>query len=526
MSLNQIANTIDQQRVEADQRFKEHAADVETNLTGQAVARTTGRVTRRRASASASPPREDSPANSDVNKTRRTAAWASSLDSEQLQNIDEEESEIVDDEDTRHGTDPSSFPSGIFDNSYNYERGLRRPRILENSTNAVGAFLSDLGGAAYETASDVSRRLRMTASILSEASYSVGKATIRVLPYIAYTLFGLLAAAMGMMALSFFFCALYRRTLCDPASSSSLQTTLQNYCGSCLTTPYTFPENMTPEQQADISFISKAISDLRRQLHSLEKRIDGKLTAPSTLTSQITALQSRQVELESQLASFSRQSPTSSMQSLSTKINYFAPGSGAIINPLASSPTLQKAPPLFLKAFTLLTGSVKYISNPPAAALLPWSDLGDCWCAAGSDDVRLAVKLGYEVYPTEITVEHFPVDESPEPGTAPREIEVWAGFGHVGAELWAERGIWELVGTEPIGMNMGRIGRVVFEARSGVQSVQTFQLDVNQGKLMHSTDEVVLRVRGNHGAEKTCLYRVRLHGVPVVPHPVPLGVDA
>jgi Sad1 / UNC-like C-terminal len=525
MSIGQIANTIDQHLNEADQRFKDHAAEVETNFTGQPEAQAT-RTTRRRASA---PPRREEShdsANSDVRKTQRTAAWASSLESEQLHNITEEESELIDDDNTRHGTDPSSFPSGIFDNSYNYERGLRRPRIFDNSANAAGSIFSDLGGVVSQIGSDVARISRRAAHRMSEAAHSAGKATLQALPYVGLTILGLIAAVLAMMSLSFLFCSLYRRTLCDPSSTSSLQTLLQSYCGGCITSPYTLPENMTPEQQTDISFISKSIADLRRHLLDVEKRIDSKLDAKYSLfTTSIDELKERQRELESLIHKLESHSSSPSLSSSGHKINYFAPAAGAIINPLKSSPTLQRPPNFLWRSYQLLTGRVNYISNPPVTALEHWDDLGDCWCSAGSADVRLAVKMGYQIYPQEIVIEHYPSDGSPEPGTAPRDIETWASFAHLSPEEYAEKGIWNLVGAEPIFPGMGKIGTVRYDAQAGVQNLQTFRLDVNQGGLMHATDEVVVRVRGNYGASKTCLYRVRVHGVPVVPHPMTVELD-
>jgi hypothetical protein len=525
MSIGQIANTIDQQLNEADQRFRDHAAESEMNLTGQSEPRTM-RTTRRRASASPQRDQSHDSANSDVRKTQRTAAWASSLESDQLQNITEEESELIEDDNTRHGTDPSSFPSGIFDSSYNYERGLRRPRIFENSANAVGSFFSDLSGVVSQVGGDVARISRRVAYVMSEAAHSAGKTTLQALPYISLTILGLVAAVLAMMSLSFLFCALYRRTLCDPSSASALQTTLQSYCGSCITSPYTLPENMTPEQQADISFISKSIADLRRQLLDIEKRIDSKLDAKYSLfTTSIDELKERQRDIESLIHKLESHSPSPSLSPSGRKINYFAPAAGAIINPLKSSPTLQRPPNFLWRSYQLLTGRVNYISNPPVTALEHWEDLGDCWCSAGSQDVRLAVKMGYQIYPQEIVIEHYPSEGSPEPGTAPRDIEIWASFAHLSPEEYAEKGIWNLLGADPMFSGMGKIGTVRYDARAGVQNVQTFKLDINQGGLVHATHEVVVRVRGNYGASKTCLYRVRVHGVPVVPHPTTVGLN-
>lgn len=526
MSLSQIASTIDQQRSEADQRFRDHAAQVETNLTGQTEAQTR-RTLRRRTSAS--PPRQGShdSGNSDLLKTQRTAAWASSLESEQLQNITEEESELIDDENTRHGTDPSSFPSGIFDHSYNYERGLRRPQMLDTSANVVATLFNDLGGATLQLIEDVAKISRRATSILLNTSWTAGKATIQALPYMGVALLGLLITALAAMFLLSIFCSLFRRTICDPLSSSTLQATLQNYCGECINSFHTLPEYLDPEQHVDMSFVPKAIGDLRRQLQDVEKRIDSKLDAKYSLFSlSVEELKERQRDIETHLSKLERQSARSSgPSSLGDRVNYFAPGSGAIINPIKSSPTLQRPPNNFWRSWQLITGRVNYVSNPPAAALEAWADLGDCWCSAGGEDIRLDVKMGYLIYPTHIAIEHIPTSASPDPGTAPREVEIWASFAHLSADEFAEKGIWNLVGSNSIATGMGKVGTVLYDARPDVYHIQTFRLDVNQGAMMHSTNEVTVRVVSNQGADRTCLYRVKLYGQPVVPHPTPVGIS-
>jgi hypothetical protein len=526
MNLDQLAKTIDQQRSEADQRFRNHAVEVETNLTGQAETQNT-RVTRRRASAS--PARQDSPdsLNSDLRKTQRTAEWASSLESEQLQNITEEESELIDDENTRHGTDPSSFPSGIDEHSYNYERGLRRPRILDNRANFASTFFSELRDVALQLAEDVATFSRRTAGTVYQASRTSARAIFQSLPYVGLAILVLLTATLFAIYTSNLFCTVYRHSFCDPLSTSALQARLQSYCGECITSSYTLPDDLTPEQQTDVSGISRAVASLRRQLEDVEKRINSKLDAKYSIFSvSVEELKERQRDIETHLSKLERQSTSSSgKSSFENRVNYFAPGSGAIINPIKSSPTLQRPPNIFWKSWQLITGRVNYVSNPPAVALEAWADLGDCWCAAGGQDIRLDVKMAYLVYPTDITIEHIATSASPDPGTAPREVEVWASFAHLSAEDFAEKGIWNMVGSNPIAAGMGTIGSFVYDARPGADPVQTFRLDVNQGTMIHSTSEVTVRVMSNQGADRTCLYRVKLYGNPVIPHPQPVGLD-
>jgi hypothetical protein len=104
-------------------------------------------------------------------------------------------------------------------------------------------------------------------------------------------------------------------------------------------------------------------------------------------------------------------------------------------------------------------------------------------------------------------------------------VEVWASFAHLSSEDFSEKAIWNLLGEDPIAAGMGRIGSFVYDARPGAGPVQTFRLDVNQGAMIHSTDEVTVRVLSNQGADKTCLYRIKLYGEPVVPHPKLVGFD-
>lgn len=186
---------------------------------------------------------------------------------------------------------------------------------------------------------------------------------------------------------------------------------------------------------------------------------------------------------------------------------------------------MQRSPNWARRQWQLLSGRVNYISNPPTAAPEAWQDLGDCWCSIGGEDIRLTVKTGYAIYPTHFAIEHIQASATPESGTAPREVEIWAIFAHLSPDEYADKGIWNLIGASPIAPGMGRVGTVKYDVRVGVGQVQIFELEFNQGRMLRSTDEVTVRVLSNHGADTTCLYRVMLFGEPLVPHPIPVRLD-
>lgn len=72
----------------------------------------------------------------------------------------------------------------------------------------------------------------------------------------------------------------------------------------------------------------------------MEKRIDSRLDSKYRLFStSVDELKERHRDIETHISKLERRSPSSSSHSsLVNKVNYFVPGSGAIINPIKSSP--------------------------------------------------------------------------------------------------------------------------------------------------------------------------------------------
>lgn len=283
------------------------------------------------------------------------------------------------------------------------------------------------------------------------------------------------------------------------------------------------------------SRLDKLASDVSSMSHILDKH-DSDYTS---LSSKLDEHQSDLQILHTTVNTLSAKKPTSNeQQSVYSKINYAAESMGAIIDPYLTSPTYHRPSPGLLTRLLAPNLVSSYRSSPPIEALRPWREFGDCWCsapapsAAGSP-VHLAVLLGQSIIPTEAIIEQLPVPENPNPGRAPRLIEVWADFGHLSAEDFAEAteesvalarrekrgrrhglpdrflllGVMELKGK-----GRGR-GQTAGLRKLGVSSKAKVKAGGMVGVgLGFDTSKVVFSIVDNWGGDVTCLYRVRVHG--------------
>ncbi|CAL5870785.1 uncharacterized protein PFLUO_LOCUS5025 [Penicillium psychrofluorescens] len=252
------------------------------------------------------------------------------------------------------------------------------------------------------------------------------------------------------------------------------------------------------------------------------------------------------------------------------KINFFSEALGAIVDPGSTTPTAGSKEPLLKRVFFSVFGLTSYLRGPlpPAAALTPWEELGDCWCSAPRNGVtQLSVHLGRDIVPEEVVVEHIPAGAALDPDVAPKEIELWARFRVVPLALhskaptesssgwlpgWSSRqsrpsepassreeglGGYNIPGEkslhdvlmsslrmhnidEPesvysddpiLGPNFYRVGQMVYDIHKR-DHVQHFPLNVIVDVPTIRADKVVLRVKSSWGANNTCIYRVKLHG--------------
>lgn len=215
------------------------------------------------------------------------------------------------------------------------------------------------------------------------------------------------------------------------------------------------------------------------------------------------------------------------------RVNFFAVGTGAVVNPLKSSPT-YKAPLAPFGTRSWLGSGKKAPPLPVNSVLLPWDDSGDGWCGANTIDrrgrpsgVTLSVQLGRVITPEHVVVEHILPDATLEPAARPREMELWVQVDEVQqqqrlldfaathfpprardgevpppAEAWCD-------GAECFYL----VARFEYESNPLQGGVFVHRLSDELGPLGVRTDHVRVVARSNFGdAGKTCFYRLRLYG--------------
>lgn len=633
LSMHAVANRLNAAADEAERNFEARAAEVRGSASPDSQAAARESRAQRRASKepvliSSQTLLRETP--EDVRKQSRTADW---INSSQLDEIPEEDSEADGEPQTperdRGVSEPSSFPTGSFDHSYNYERGERGPRLPQpepdlepeqepeprrsreaqplhrqesvirrqqrqktplwkRTKSKISWLRVAMRDSAYRICLAVRRSIQRLCSAVWHWIYrmiQMMQKSLLEIPDSPVTsiLFKSLIVLTVVSISGFLLCTVFTYT-CDANSTSIVSQSFQTLCGQCRTSNFNSIQgrNLTTTNPNDMSGLLSALQQTQKQIAQIETRLNSKIDSSHASHSADTAhLRVHQDSLEQQIRRLKSQRSSSASSSsdvpspLIGKINFFSPSSGATIIPHLTSPTRTQAFWFPYKLGLRMLGLRKSLSPPPITALEPWLDEGDCWCAAevdtdngssrqhqrSQDSIRLAVQVSQQIYPTELVIEHFPSTGSLEPGLAPKDIEIWADFAgltytewqrlHIedlvsespdstflpktaGARTWAKIGIgryaissssnaytgesggYEMSADETYG-HVGRSwnpGQDVGGDDQEVGHVQRFNLAINQHGLLHYSDRFLVRVRNNHGAGYTCLYRVRLHGMP------------
>ncbi|MCJ1382295.1 hypothetical protein MMC17_005408 [Xylographa soralifera] len=210
------------------------------------------------------------------------------------------------------------------------------------------------------------------------------------------------------------------------------------------------------------------------------------------------------------------------------RVNYFSRGLGATIDPHLTSPTRK----LTVRTRSWFGLSSYELRTPdPITAILPWSDIGDCWCAPPSGGrAQLTVLLPRKIVPTHLVIEHIPEGATLDIGAAPKDVELWVQIEDPEARmrvinaamtvptlaeesLLAARTMPVYGAATALDKSWIRIGRWEYNIHAA-NHVQSFEVPVELDHFQVAIDKVSVRVRNNWGMKDyTCLYRLKMHGL-------------
>jgi hypothetical protein len=208
---------------------------------------------------------------------------------------------------------------------------------------------------------------------------------------------------------------------------------------------------------------------------------------------------------------------------------------GARVWPYLTSPSYEHgvAPPSGIaKILGLFSGVTQRFASHPATAILPTSDVGDCWAFPGHHGI-LALGLSEPIYPTHVTIEHISKNVAPDYSSAPKKVEFWVRISDPTKRAIVEEAAIEASGekkddasrimqTQP--PEPGRVQKVdrfvrefvklgTFEYDIEGETVQSFELPVDMTNLGVPVEITAFVVAENYGNDRfTCLYRMKVHG--------------
>ena len=231
-----------------------------------------------------------------------------------------------------------------------------------------------------------------------------------------------------------------------------------------------------------------------------------------------------------------------SSQEYQHAINYFATGNGAIVDPYLTSPT-KLARKLTWKEWRLAKfQGVYFRSSPgPVAALMPWDDVGDCWCAPPSrGKSQITVAMPYAITPTTLIVEHIDKGATLDIGSAPKEIELWVeilddtkreNIVNALSEMYSQDHAFNIEPNDQIKAQSAesfkkylswaqalpptfvKVGKWNYSIFRNSPYGQPMHIDIDLGRFGVDTNRVSIRVNNNYGGgDYTCIYRLKLNG--------------
>ena len=279
-------------------------------------------------------------------------------------------------------------------------------------------------------------------------------------------------------------------------------------------------DTFTHEHTGIKSRMESQYEDLSYRITSQHDDLKGRIAT------QCDSLKDRVASVERDLSTvYSRPMPN-------LKVNFFALGTGVLVDPYLTSPTKQltgRAWSTWILGWFMGVPQIR--PRPPMAAFTAWDDIGDCWCApeAGGRS-QLTVLLPKKVIPTELVVEHIPMEATLDPGATPKDIELWvqipdaqtreqvanAAFTHLHRdedEDGSPNTTSNFSTQRALDKTWVRVGRWQYNIYTAT-NIQTFEVPVPLEHYDAAVKKVAVRTLSSWGdSEYVCLYRLKLHGI-------------
>lgn len=280
------------------------------------------------------------------------------------------------------------------------------------------------------------------------------------------------------------------------------------------------------EIQAELLSLQDKLAHLAEKAAAASQAASG--SAPGLTRSEVVTLTNdivRKAIGDAQLKAAAKGSIGANFEAeLNRRVNYFALGNGAVVDPVLTSVTFSP-PREPLGSRSWLRSKPPKFQIEQLAALMSWEDAGQCWCAGSRDrnnatiPVSISVKLPRAIIPEDVVVEHIDPSATLDPEAMPKAVEVWAAADEYSRREVARNFMMTQYPGTPAAhplllRGFIKIGEFTYEHNAATKGVQVYKVSSEFAKMDFMTDQVLVRAVSNHGADHTCFYRVRLYGEP------------
>lgn len=267
--------------------------------------------------------------------------------------------------------------------------------------------------------------------------------------------------------------------------------------------------------------------DLEKRISSLvQSGTDHAIAAARTIAAQVAReiAENTPNDIRAQLSVLAKSNLLVNTYDTMSSVSWFSPKIGAIVDPHHTSPTYKKPPRVPSGGW--FAKSIKRHEPGPIAALMPWEETGDCWCAAKTDNIhmgqaQLAVFTDKKIKPKRLIVEHILPDGSEDITNAPKDFELWADLLTVEAAETMKHRLRQRDSHYDRGCPLSQVppsessiciasGYYDIHQGNWVQSVPMLFDAIDMDETGFEAGKFYYRVVTNWGADQTCLYRVRL----------------